>query len=512
MESLNQNKKRQSFLRRRARSYKKGLRIVAKEVGGCSRLSAGTLLLVCIVGIAAFAASGTGQQDQGIPSHLARHLAANITTTTAAPAAGGSHSCDNYKNETGAGFFILWLIILLYFFLGLAIICDDFFVSSLERISERLNLSEDVAGATFMAAGSSAPELFTSIMDTFYFTNNVGVGTIVGSAVFNILVIIALAAAMSAKDLTIDWRPFLRDCIFYLISVALLFVFVLEGAFTWVHSLILVIFYLCYVAFMTKNESILAKCGKGPAAKGDDSVEMGAVDVNIVEPGEVKKDRKQVLAHMMTVTEDGDDEKSDGPKSLWDKFMDVASVPFQFVFGWTIPDASESSKYKKYYVVTFTMSVVWIAVLSFVLCDMVARIGCMLNVSSTIMGLTVLAAGTSVPDALGSIVAAREGMGDMAVSNAIGSNVFDICLGLGLPYVVKTGIVEGGKGVIAVSERNKSDMLPSIIILAVTVFGTAGIMILNKWKLNKTVGWSLFSLYLLFFIYNVILGAVGGFK
>ena len=105
-----------------------------------------------------------------------------------------------------------------------------------------------------MAAGSSAPELFTSIMDTFYFTNNVGVGTIVGSAVFNILVIIALAAAMSAKDLTIDWRPFLRDCIFYLISVALLFVFVLEGAFTWVHSLILVIFYLCYVAFMTKNE------------------------------------------------------------------------------------------------------------------------------------------------------------------------------------------------------------------------------------------------------------------
>ena len=100
----------------------------------------------------------------------------------------------------------------------------------------------------------------------------------------------------------------------------------------------------------------------------------------------------------------------------------------------------------------------------------------------------------------------------MAVSNAIGSNVFDICLGLGLPYVVKTGIVEGGKGVIAVSERNKSDMLPSIIILAVTVFGTTSIMILNKWKLNKTVGWSLFSLYLLFFIYNVILGAVGGFK
>ena len=91
---------------------------------------------------------------------------------------------------------------MLYFFLGLAIICDDFFVSSLERISEGLNLSEDVAGATFMAAGSSAPELFTSIMDTFYFTNNVGVGTIVGSAVFNILIIIGAVAIPTGRVIT----------------------------------------------------------------------------------------------------------------------------------------------------------------------------------------------------------------------------------------------------------------------------------------------------------------------
>ena len=50
-------------------------------------------------------------------------------------------------------FCILWL------FVAIAIICDDFFVPSLEAISEKLDLSEDVAGATFMAAGSSAPEL-----------------------------------------------------------------------------------------------------------------------------------------------------------------------------------------------------------------------------------------------------------------------------------------------------------------------------------------------------------------
>jgi Ca2+/Na+ antiporter len=66
---------------------------------------------------------------------------------------------------------------------ALAIICDDFFVPSLEIISEKLNLSEDVAGATFMAAGSSAPELFTSVAGVAQETD-VGVGTIVGSVSF----------------------------------------------------------------------------------------------------------------------------------------------------------------------------------------------------------------------------------------------------------------------------------------------------------------------------------------
>ena len=69
---------------------------------------------------------------------------------------------------------------LTYFSLAaIAIICDDFFVPSLEAISEKLNLSEDVAGATFMAAGSSAPELFTSVAGVGV-ESDVGVGTIVG--------------------------------------------------------------------------------------------------------------------------------------------------------------------------------------------------------------------------------------------------------------------------------------------------------------------------------------------
>ncbi|RXM97087.1 Sodium/potassium/calcium exchanger 3 [Acipenser ruthenus] len=60
------------------------------------------------------------------------------------------------------------------------------------------------------------------------------------------------------------------------------------------------------------------------------------------------------------------------------------------------------------------------------------------------MGITFLAAGTSVPDCMASLIVARQGMGDMAVSNSIGSNVFDILIGLGLPWALQTLAIDYG--------------------------------------------------------------------
>ena len=68
---------------------------------------------------------------------------------------------------------------------------------------------------------------------------------------------------------------------------------------------------------------------------------------------------------------------------------------------------------------------------------MITVIGFTLGIPDTIMGLTFIAAGVSVPDALGGVAVVREGNGDMAVSNAIGSNVFDILMCLGLPWFIK---------------------------------------------------------------------------
>ena len=68
--------------------------------------------------------------------------------------------------------------------------------------------------------------------------------------------------------------------------------------------------------------------------------------------------------------------------------------------------------------------------------DFAARAGCVLKVPGIVMGLVVIAAGTSVPDALSSILVAKNGQGDMAVANVLGSNVFNIFLGIGLPMML----------------------------------------------------------------------------
>lgn len=123
--------------------------------------------------------------------------------------------CDTYI-YTNYYYIVLALLCwaIYYMFWGLAIVCDDYFVASLEEICDALGLSADVAGATFMAAGSSAPELFTSLMGVFAVKNDVGVGTIVGSAVFNLCCIIGGTALFTPGTLKIDWKPITRDTFF----------------------------------------------------------------------------------------------------------------------------------------------------------------------------------------------------------------------------------------------------------------------------------------------------------
>jgi len=79
-----------------------------------------------------------------------------------------------------------------------------------------------------MAAGGSAPEFFTSIIGTFLAVSEVGFGTIVGSAVFNVLFVIGCCALFAKELLSLTWWPLARDSIYYSITLLALVIFFLD--------------------------------------------------------------------------------------------------------------------------------------------------------------------------------------------------------------------------------------------------------------------------------------------
>ena len=79
----------------------------------------------------------------------------------------------------------------------------------LEKLGTRFRLPKNIVAATFMAMASSGPELFSSVVDTFYFKNHIGIGTIIGSAIFNILIIVAMSGFFAKKTLVLNYRNIL---------------------------------------------------------------------------------------------------------------------------------------------------------------------------------------------------------------------------------------------------------------------------------------------------------------
>ncbi|KAL7992633.1 hypothetical protein Chor_016889 [Crotalus horridus] len=94
-----------------------------------------------------------------------------------------------------------------------------------------------------------------------------------------------------------------------------------------------------------------------------------------------------------------------------------------------------------------------------------------------------------------------DGLGDMAVSNTIGSNVFDILVGLGIPWGLQTMVVHYGSYV----KINSKGLLYSVVLLLGSVALTVGGIHLNKWKLDKKLGIYVLTLYAIFLCFSVLI-------
>ena len=171
--------------------------------------------------------------------------------------------CDDLTKADPGWMATFYGIGVLYMFLALAIVCDEFFVPALEEMASprRMNLSMDVAGATLMAAGGSAPELFTSLFGTFQ-ESSIGFGTIVGSAVFNVLFVIAMCSLLTKEVLNLTWWPLFRDSLYYAIGLVVLSIFtgvVSENEIEMWEAIVLFVMYLGYCLIMWQNANIYYK-------------------------------------------------------------------------------------------------------------------------------------------------------------------------------------------------------------------------------------------------------------
>lgn len=135
--------------------------------------------------------------------------------------------------------------------------------------------------------------------------------------------------------------------------------------------------------------------------------------------------------------------------------------------------------------------------LAIVMVELATIFGDSLGIPTVVMGLTVLAAGTSVPDLLSSVIVAKQGEGDMAVSSSIGSNIFDVAVGLPVPWLL-FGVVASLKDCHCMVIVGSDGLFISLMILVAMIFFIVLTIQKSGWKMTKGLGWSMFAMYFLF--------------
>ncbi len=335
----------------------------------------------------------------------------------------------------------------------LSIVTDEFFIESLDEIATRWKLPSNVAGASLMAMGSSMPELSISMFALLRASgenSEIGAGTIVGSAVFNILVITGASAL--ARQIHVTWRVIVRDIAFYVVSVVMLLFMFADSRILIIEAISLLSLYAIYIFVLFQWRRWV------PGLEGD--------FVDVVDP-----DSEDLLV-------------DDKDINLYERITGGIVRAFSLLTG----------DIRRHYVRTFILSVAVIAGISWLLVENAIAFANAIGMPPLIIALTVLAGGSSVPDMIASVIVAKEGRGDMAVANAVGSNIFDITIGLGLPWAIML-ILRG-----TTIDVGMENLWISTAVLLGTVFILFAMLIIRR-GLGKLEGGILIALYVAYVLW-----------
>ncbi|KAK6639955.1 hypothetical protein RUM43_008232 [Polyplax serrata] len=418
--------------------------------------------------------------------------------------------------ERRNGAILLHFLLACYSFVLLAFVCDDYFVPSIRTLCERLDLSADVAGATFMATATSAPELFVNIVGTFVTKGDLGIGTIVGSAVFNILAVPACCGLLGGKSIKMDSWPLTRDCFVYGVTVTLLIVFLRNDYIDWSESLALVVLYIIYLIVLYYNDSLSSfvkrlvrkrKMYKKVNYKNEKTALLqfrnAAASEWSLKVQVEEATPPQGYDTYLTWTQSDAEALQTVPEGFWSTCFFVISWPISFVLFLTIPDCRQEKK-QRLWPVTFLMCMVWIAGTSYVVSWLITTMGHTLAIPDSVMGLTFLAAGMSVPEATTSVIVTNQGHGEMGISSSIGSNTFDVLLCLGLPWLIKSTFLpnEPGHHVVKINSQGLGYTAISLLMTLAILYVS---FVLNRFVLDRKIGLICLLMYLIFLIFACLM-------
>lgn len=253
-------------------------------------------------------------------------------------------------------------------------------------VAERLRVPQIVIGLTIVALGTSMPELCVSVVSALKGTPDLAVGNVVGSNIFNALLIVGVAALVA--PMTILRSTVFKDVPCALVaSVVLLMMCQNDWVITRLDGAILFVFFLVFMRLTIKGATSVqpvAQPVQGEPTQGQTAQEAAADEASAKQP------MKGWLA------------------GLWMVVGLAALIGGSNLF---VGGATE-----------------------------VARA---LNVSDAVIGLTIVAGGTSLPELATSVVAAKKGNSGIAIGNVLGSNVLNILFILGLTGMISPMHIEG---------------------------------------------------------------------
>ena len=428
----------------------------------------------------------------------------------------------------------LYFVGVCWCFAGIAHVAEQYFAVAIACMVAAWELPPAVAGATLMAAGSSAPELIAELIATFVTdTNDVGTGTVVGSAVFNQLIIIGGAILASpGQRMILDPRALIRDVGFYAVTIVVLVLVFRDGkvetAEAWT-MLILYIFYVFLCAIWTCIEKRILPASLGKAQK-QLVVELGCQsDVTMLWENSREEETNKGVELPETKETDLEDVdlRDEPPTKPPEKAPPEKATGDSGVGGIEANDDLEPRKRAKCYkgcaaclhgvertwappvsrtlgplkdrdrfVLLFLASLVWLTLIVFLMMEWLEKCSCLIGLSPAVVGLTVGAIGTSLPDALVSFDVARRGEGTMAVANVFGSNIFDVLFALGLPWAISTAI--NGKPILVQTSDLGSGIIAGAFLFTVVSAVT------QRYVQTRLSGIFYILGYLLFFAYCFI--------